>query len=54
MNHDPRTEARFEAEAEEIERQEQFDDLMTALKCLLKAGEKKAAIMLINKVFTEA
>jgi len=53
MNFDPRTRAREEAEDEAAEREEKLADLLTAVKCLLVNGEKKAAILLIEKVFPD-
>jgi hypothetical protein len=57
MNFDPRTHAREEAEDEAAdeaaEREEKLADLLTVVKCLLANGEKKAAILLIEKVFPD-
>jgi hypothetical protein len=53
MIFDPRTRAREEAEDEAAEREEKLADLLTVIKCLLANGEKKAAILLIEKVFPD-
>ena len=52
MNLDPRTEAAFEAACEKCEQEEMLDDLMTAVRYFLKNGEKRAAILLIEKAFS--
>jgi hypothetical protein len=53
MNFDPRTEAQREQEEEEARRREEFEDLMVALKVLLRQGQKRAAILLINKCYPD-
>lgn len=53
MKFDPITTAREEAEDEEAEREEKLADFLAAIKCLLVNGEKKAAILLIEKVFPD-
>jgi hypothetical protein len=53
MRDDPRTLAREEEEDEAAEQKEMLEDLITAVKCLLKNGEKKAAISLIEKILPD-
>jgi hypothetical protein len=53
MNFDPRTYAREEEEDRLAELEEKFEDFFIAIKCLLLNGEKKAAILLIEKCFPE-